>query len=99
MCLLLRKTVSLGRSFVPTMLRRTCSRRRSCRFFLSFCWSMLLSVNHIGRWALHPLSAACEGLAFLATNLFILVPHALALVRFGLARRTNFGGKLANLLL
>src|SRR6266852_4308407 len=41
MCLELRNTVSRGRSTVPVILRRTCRRRRNCRFRLAFWWSML----------------------------------------------------------
>src|SRR5947209_7409849 len=43
MCLELRKTASRGRSGVPTILLRTCWRRRSWRNFLAFCWSMAAS--------------------------------------------------------
>src|SRR5712692_11526337 len=53
MCLLLRNTLSRGRSTVPVILRRTCRWRRSCRRCLAFCWSMYPS-SSVGHWSARP---------------------------------------------
>src|SRR5262245_58207325 len=112
MCLELRKTVRRGFSAVPVMLLRTCVRRRSCRRFFCFCWSMVTLVDSRkqilrSRERLSPrearpasgLTAACKGLAFLAADLFVFVADSLALIRFGLSCGANLGSELTDFLL
>src|SRR5437764_1250599 len=100
MCFELRNTLRRGRSVVPVMFRRTWWRRRSWRLCLAFWWSMTLTwVGAAKPPAAKRLSAAGEGLAFLAAYLFAFVADALALVRLRLADGADLGGVLAHLLL
>src|ERR1035437_6588714 len=93
---MLRKTARRGRSGEPE--RR--SLIRSCRFWraaprLATCVIVLIPSSRIGSL----LAADLAGLAGLATDLLAEVVHALALVRLGLASRSDLGGDLTAQLL
>src|SRR6516225_9505897 len=102
MCLELRNTVKRGRSGVPTIVLRTCRRRRSRRRCLTFCASIgtfqLLQSRLLSGSLFALLRSTGKRLALLAANLFILVANALALVRFRLANFAHFRGELPDLL-
>src|SRR5437762_1670291 len=101
MCLLLRKTLSRGRSGEPKSPLRTPYWRRNKRLAFSLFLSVIFHRPHAIIRASLALLGACAGerLARLDLDYFAFITDALALVGLGLAHLADLGGELAHRLL